>query len=330
MRLNAQRCFISLLSSSTEYVLAESTRTLSLQYDGSHAKHDGLVLGTAAFSREGAITHLAGNDWRRASSAREPPPSNAHYYTEGQSAHWLIVSDMSTQSRFLDLPLVQGINDDPLRFMCAVPIRSKLGSLVGSYCIIDTKPRYGVSADDMTFLEDMASTITNHLEAIVSTARQERAEKLIQGIGLFNTGKDTLRHWWIANDDEKNNRARGSVDDTGPNRSAQSERVNHDLGPEVSVETHERHTVRSSRAANASPDTTQDAASKDLPKSTSVKDFGAADRGPPADDNSSKQEDISKASHEDQPPGMSPNTELEIHRHFRKNMRTKCSICRAR
>ncbi|THX15495.1 hypothetical protein D6D13_01975 [Aureobasidium pullulans] len=309
LRLNAQRCFISLLSSSTEYVLAESTRTLSLQYDGSHAKHDGLVLGTAAFSREDAITHLASNDWRRASSAREPPPSNAHYYTEGQSAHWLIVSDMSTQSRFLDLPLVQGINDDPLRFMCAVPIRSKLGSLVGSYCIIDTKPRYGVSADDMTFLEDMASTITNHLEAIVSTARQERAEKLIQGIGLFNTGKDTLRHWWIANDDEKNNRARGSVDDTGPNRSAQSERVNHDLGPEVSVETHERHTVRSSRAANASPDTTQDAASKDLPKSTSVKDFGAADRGPPAYDNSSNQEDISKASHEDQPPGMSPNTE---------------------
>ncbi|CAD0038910.1 unnamed protein product [Aureobasidium pullulans] len=309
LRLNAQRCFISLLSSSTEYVLAESTRTLSLQYDGSHAKHDGLVLGTAAFSREDAITHLASNDWRRASSAREPPPSNAHYYTEGQSAHWLIVSDMSTQSRFLDLPLVQGINDDPLRFMCAVPIRSKLGSLVGSYCIIDTKPRYGVSADDMTFLEDMASTITNHLEAIVSTARQERAEKLIQGIGLFNTGKDTLRHWWIANDDEKNNRARGSVDDTGPNRSAQSERVNHDLGPEVSVETHERHTVRSSRPANASPDTTQDAASKDLPKSTSVKDFGAADRGPPAHDNSSKQEDISKASHEDQPPGMSPNTE---------------------
>ncbi|THW34531.1 hypothetical protein D6D22_08578 [Aureobasidium pullulans] len=309
LRLNAQRCFISLLSSSTEYVLAESTRTLSLQYDASHAKHDGLVLGTAAFSREDAITHLASNDWRRASSAREPPPSNAHYYTEGQSAHWLIVSDMSTQSRFLDLPLVQGINQDPLRFMCAVPIRSKLGSLVGSYCIIDTKPRYGVSADDMTFLEDMASTITNHLEDIASTARQERAEKLIQGIGLFNTGQDTLRHWWIANDDEKNNRARGSVGDTGPNRSAQSERVNHDLGPEVSVETHERHTVRSSRAANASPDTTQDAASKDLPKSTSVKDFGAADRGSTSYDNIPKQEDISKASHEDQPPGLSPNPE---------------------
>lgn len=309
LRLNVQRCFISLLSSSTEYVLAESTRTLSLQYDASHAKHDGLVLGTAAFSREDAITHLASNDWRRASSAREPPPSNAHYYTEGQSAHWLIVSDMSTQSRFLDLPLVQGINQDPLRFMCAVPIRSKLGSLVGSYCIIDTKPRYGVSADDMTFLEDMASTITNHLEDIASTARQERAEKLIQGIGLFNTGQDTLRHWWIANDDEKNNRARGSVGDTRPNRSAQSERVNHDLGPEVSVETHERHTVRSSRAANASPDTTQDAASKDLPKSTSVKDFGAADRGSTSYDNISKQEDISKASHEDQPPGLSPNPE---------------------
>ncbi|THY14761.1 hypothetical protein D6D01_08050 [Aureobasidium pullulans] len=309
LRLNAQRCFISLLSSSTEYVLAESTRTLSLQYDASHAKHDGLVLGTAAFPREDAITHLASNDWRRASSAREPPPSNAHYYTEGQSAHWLIVSDMSTQSRFLNLPLVRGMNQDPLRFMCAVPIRSKLGSLVGSYCIIDTKPRYGVSADDMTFLEDMASTITNHLEAVVSTARQERAEKLIQGIGLFNTGKDTLRHWWIANDDEKNNRARGSVDDLGPNRSAQSERVNHDLGPEVSVESHARHTARSSRAANASPDTTQNAASKDLPKSTSVKDFGAADRGPTSHDNIPKQEDISKPSHEGQPPGLSPNPE---------------------
>ena len=43
LRLNAQRCIISLISKDQEVVLAESTRTLSLQSDLVHIEHLSLI-----------------------------------------------------------------------------------------------------------------------------------------------------------------------------------------------------------------------------------------------------------------------------------------------
>ncbi|TIA06074.1 hypothetical protein D6C80_10502 [Aureobasidium pullulans] len=260
LRLNAARCFVSLVSSSTEYVLAESTRTLSLQYDGTHDKSDGLFLGTSAFPRGEAIAQTAMREWRRASAPRPSPPSDMHYYTQGCSDNWLIVSDATLEEQYSKLPFLQVFSATPVRFLCAVPIRSSLGSVLGTYLVVDEKPRYGLSVAEMSFLEDMSRTIAKHFDVVAASARQQRAEKLIQGIGLFNTGKDSLRAWWLTQDNGKSGRARGTQDMTEAGKTSQKARLDRALGPDNSPEDYERRSTRTAGVQGA-------------PNDTSVKDF---------------------------------------------------------
>ncbi|THV81461.1 hypothetical protein D6D27_08585 [Aureobasidium pullulans] len=260
LRLNAARCFVSLVSSSTEYVLAESTRTLSLQYDGTHDKSDGLFLGTSAFPRGEAIAQTAMREWRRATAPRPSPPSDMHYYTQGCSDNWLIVSDATLEDQYSKLPFLQAFSATPVRFLCAVPIRSSLGSVLGTYLVVDEKPRYGLSVAEMSFLDDMSRTIAKHFDVVAASARQQRAEKLIQGIGLFNTGKDSLRAWWLTQDNEKSGRARGTQDMTEAGKTSQKARLDRALGPDNSPEDYERRSTRTASVEGA-------------PNNTSVKDF---------------------------------------------------------
>ncbi|THZ15469.1 hypothetical protein D6C89_09710 [Aureobasidium pullulans] len=266
LRLNAARCFVSLVSSSTEYVLAESTRTLSLQYDGTHDKSDGLFLGTSAFPRGEAITQTAMREWRRATAPRPSPPSDMHYYTQGCSDNWLIVSDATLEDQYSKLPFLQAFSATPVRFLCAVPIRSSLGSVLGTYLVVDEKPRYGLSVAEMSFLDDMSRTIAKHFDVVAASARQQRAEKLIQGIGLFNTGKDSLRAWWLTQDNEKSGRARGTRDMTEAGKTSQKARLDRALGPDNSPEDYERRSTRTASVQGASKD-------------TSVKDFADGKNG---------------------------------------------------
>ncbi|THY93832.1 hypothetical protein D6C92_05179 [Aureobasidium pullulans] len=266
LRLNAARCFVSLVSSSTEYVLAESTRTLSLQYDGTHDKSDGLFLGTSAFPRGEAITQTAMREWRRATAPRPSPPSDMHYYTQGCSDNWLIVSDATLEDQYSKLPFLQAFSATPVRFLCAVPIRSSLGSVLGTYLVVDEKPRYGLSVAEMSFIDDMSRTIAKHFDVVAASARQQRAEKLIQGIGLFNTGKDSLRAWWLTQDNEKSGRARGTRDMTEAGKTSQKARLDRALGPDNSPEDYERRSTRTASVQGA-------------PKDTSVKDFADGKNG---------------------------------------------------
>lgn len=51
LRLNAKRAMISLFDSGKQYVIAEATRTLSLQKDAVHAPCDGLWFGASVWDR---------------------------------------------------------------------------------------------------------------------------------------------------------------------------------------------------------------------------------------------------------------------------------------
>ena len=43
----------------------------------------------------------------------------------------------------------------------------------------------------------MADTITEHLHSTVVRSQRQRSERLIQALGLFNRGEDSLRDWWL-------------------------------------------------------------------------------------------------------------------------------------
>ena len=255
LRLQAQRCIISLLSTDIEYVLAESTKTISLQYDTTLHARDQLWLGTTNFARNDGLNGDVLKQWHRARELRSAPESFDYYYTNGSSPHWLILDDLRYHHELLDRPFYR-YGSQSLRFYASVPIRTRLGSVIGSYTILDDKPRHGISAEEMDFMEDMADTIFMHLEATRATAQRQRSDRLIKGLGLFNTGESTLRHWYILQDSGGN--LRGSRHDhksTKDGDIARLDRANEEFGmqskpedfaPSASYSGHSRHSSLSS------------------------------------------------------------------------------------
>lgn len=198
LRLKAKRCIISLVTRDVQYVLAESTRTLSLQSDVVHDERDALWLGTTSFPRCEGVVDAAMDEWCKThSETRPPPPAPDHFYTDGTSAHWMIISDVRQHPELHARFMVQC--NTKMRFFCSVPIRSPGGLVLGSYSIIDDNPRFGISVSEMIFMEDIADTIMGHLEAKRASSQRQRGDRLIKGLGLFNSGKTSLRDWWLVN-----------------------------------------------------------------------------------------------------------------------------------
>ncbi|CAD0099508.1 unnamed protein product [Aureobasidium mustum] len=229
LRLKAQRCLISLLSKDEEYVLAESTRTLSLQSDLVHNSRDALFLGTTRFPREEGFSITGLKQWITTKERREDPKEDSYYYTDGVSPHWHIISDMRQDASLQKLMIVKAAAT--MRFYAAVPIRTSNGLVVGSYAILDDRPRFGISAEEMVFMEDIADTIMGHLEAKHITMQRQRGDRLIKGLALFSEGKDSLRDWWLDTHSKKARgegarRRRGSIEEG----KTQNDRADEELG----------------------------------------------------------------------------------------------------
>lgn len=229
LRLKAQRCMISLVSKDTEYILAESTRTLSLQSDLVHNARDALWLGTTHFPRDQGIAIAGVKSWSETKDHRDAPREDDFYYTDSISPHWHIISDLRQYPELQELLFVKAGKN--LRFYASVPIRTSRGLVIGSYSVLDDRPRFGISADEMIFMEDIADTVMGHLEAKRAAMQRKRGDRLIKGLALFSEGKDSLREWWLENYSkssrgEGQRRRRGSFDED----EVKNERADEELG----------------------------------------------------------------------------------------------------
>ncbi|KAI6847296.1 hypothetical protein KC364_g5482 [Hortaea werneckii] len=201
LRMRARRAMVSLVSAGVEYILAEATRTMSLQYDTTEDPADALWLGCCCFPRSDGLNDLAMGQWRKAASYRDTDVGPRHFFKDGLSEHWCIVSDVTEKPEYQDRAFAQRASD--LRFYCSIPLRGPNGAVLGALSIMDDKPRYGVSAAEMLFLEDSADTVCEHLQTSFVRSQQQRSENFIQALGLFNCQKSSLREWWIGRDNDR-------------------------------------------------------------------------------------------------------------------------------
>lgn len=199
--MRARRAMVSLVSAGVEYILAEATRTMSLQYDTTEDPADALWLGCCCFPRSDGLNDLAMGQWRKAASYRDTDVDPRHYFKDGLSEHWCIVSDVTERPEYQERAFAQRASD--LRFYCSIPLRGPNGAVLGALSIMNDKPRYGVSAAEMLFLEDSADTLCEHLQTSFIRSQQQRSENFIQALGLFNCQKSSLRDWWIGRDNER-------------------------------------------------------------------------------------------------------------------------------
>lgn len=67
-----------------------------------------------------------------------------------------VVPDCAEDERFKSMPYV---HNSQFRFYAGVSIVSPNGYRIGSYCVIDDKPRKGLANTELSFLKDMATTV---------------------------------------------------------------------------------------------------------------------------------------------------------------------------
>ncbi|CAI7646329.1 unnamed protein product [Penicillium bialowiezense] len=173
LRLNSKRALISLFGRNEQHILTEATRTLSLQDNTEHTKHDGLWIGSCTMSYDRSFCRAA---------------------MESSSAKMFVVPDLTQDEQFKDHQDV--INYPHIRFLAYSPIVSPKGIVIGAYLVLDDKPHGPMDTDLEKFLVDISNTVMDYLSATKSRNQQRRSERMITGLGSFLDGKGSLRNSW--------------------------------------------------------------------------------------------------------------------------------------
>jgi signal transduction histidine kinase/ActR/RegA family two-component response regulator len=94
-----------------------------------------------------------------------------------------IISDFRTAPGYETKPFVTGY--PYMVSYLEVPLISPLGYTLGSYCVVDNKPREFNREDTISIMTDMAAAIMHHLDSAVAQQRLGRAENLITGLSNY-------------------------------------------------------------------------------------------------------------------------------------------------
>lgn len=194
LRLGTRRAMLFFFDSNFAYVLAEATRSLSLQDDSVHEIEDQLWLGHSIIPRGFSVCE------ETVCRAIPVDPSDEDY--ESSLIH--IINDLEKDTVFCDRPYV---TDGPkARFYAGVPITTPKGINIGAYCCLDDRVRPdGITEKDKNFLKDMAATVMTHLETVRAKAEHERGSQMVTGLGAFVEGATSL-HEWAEQDIDRNHR----------------------------------------------------------------------------------------------------------------------------
>ncbi|KAI4718236.1 hypothetical protein E4T48_05589 [Aureobasidium sp. EXF-10727] len=187
LRLNCKRAVISFFDRDYQYIVAEATRSLSLQTESNHEPGDQIDYGVTMVPKSGSICEHTIN-----------LPFNG--LTESRDESIFVVPDLSKDERFVDKAYT---TDHGWRFYAGVPIVSPNGYKIGAYCVIDPEPRQSLSSEEVAFMKDMATTVMIHLDMLRSQSESIKKERMVHGLGCFVEGKDTLGDWRAAGADWK-------------------------------------------------------------------------------------------------------------------------------
>jgi signal transduction histidine kinase/CheY-like chemotaxis protein len=190
-KLNCQRAFISIIDHKTHHVIAEATKTISLQFEDQHAEGDSLYCGLQALPVQWGIC-----------------PSTIHVFSDPNSEYAIstsnitanttcyIIRDLFSEESYMHRPYVQ---DWPyMRFYGEVPVKSPAGFVIGSFAIVDDKPRQIFSDADVASLQEISTVITQHLETVRLQHDSKHAGRLMQGLSSFVKEESSAKELEVA------------------------------------------------------------------------------------------------------------------------------------
>jgi len=172
LRLGVKRAMVSLIDSSRQYILAEATRSLSLNSESTDAG-DEMWLGHAIITRRDALCH---NTFGSEYSALEE--NGESYVTDA-----LVIPDCRYDPRAADKDYV--VSEPGVRFYAGVPITTKAGYQIGVFAVSDDKPRDDLKASEVKFMEDISEAIMEHLELSKERDDRNNGERMVRGLTEF-------------------------------------------------------------------------------------------------------------------------------------------------
>jgi len=184
-RLNCERSFISLMDHENQYIIAEATRSVSLNDQKDTEEGDEVYLGARVLDM---VWGVCPNTIQVFTS--KDGSLNVDTDLVVANLECYVMSDMSAIERYKTRPYVQ--NWPYMKFYAEVPIHSPTGHVIGTYCVVDNKAREALGHKG---LNEIASAIMKHLELIQMQHALQRAGGMVKGLGMFVEGKSTYQQW---------------------------------------------------------------------------------------------------------------------------------------
>jgi hypothetical protein len=184
LRFNVRRCLLFFFDVNYAYIMAEATRSLSLEDDNAHDPGDQLWLGHSKIPRGIACCEV---------TVGLPSFPITVTTANGDRDSVYVVEDLTKNLTTQDKPYVTSFPHG--RFYAGVPITGPNGINIGAYCVLGDDPRDGVSDKDLIFLRDMSRTVMTHLETIRAQAERQRATQMVTGLGSFVKRSSDTRRW---------------------------------------------------------------------------------------------------------------------------------------
>lgn len=179
--LDCEKSFISVLDNDAQYIIAEATKRASLVDPVQTEAGGEAPKGTRILDLIWDISLYALHAFTATDDQRNECSDNI---TLNKDIH--IINDMSIVEGLKDRPFICG--GEHMKYYAAVPIRSEKG-VIGIYCVVDNKTRQGLDQKGIASLNEVASTIVQHLELLKNQHDLKRARGMVQGLGLFVEGK---------------------------------------------------------------------------------------------------------------------------------------------
>lgn len=170
------RGFISLFDSTHQYIVAEASSSIRI---AAGLPSDDLALCGAAIPRsQGTCDHVLtlAQDTLR--------------YTNGIELPVSVVPNLADDTRFTCRPYCQFPEGG--QFYAGVPIRTRKGINIGSYCVMGPTVPPGWGEHHNQRLRDISCAVMTHLEFRKSTRDNQRHERFTSGLASFIEGKDVI------------------------------------------------------------------------------------------------------------------------------------------
>lgn len=169
---------MSIIDGGNQHIIAEATASISLRDKNKHLPNDGIYLGARSLDLTfgvcpHAISLFTGRDTSCAIDTDNITANRTRY----------IIRDLRQEEIFKDRPFVR--TWPHMRFYAEVPLYSPSGFVLGSYCVIDDKPRTEFGEDDVDTLREVADAVARHLEHVRIVHCHRRSERLIKGLTNF-------------------------------------------------------------------------------------------------------------------------------------------------